>query len=207
MNITKTIKKDEGKSMKKKAWAGCLVVAMVAMMFGGCGKTADEQASGAISDDAVVRAYDTIDFDTVTILDEETPLGSSVNNADAAEMAALRNLAQGAFDLVNQQRAQAGLPALAWDNDLELAAAVRAAECAQSFSHTRPDGSDWYTVNAQIMHGENLAYGYNTANEVVTAWMNSPTHRDNIMYPEFTKCSIAIYKVGGVYYFAQEFRY
>lgn len=193
--------------MKKRTLAGCLVVAMAAMLFAGCGKSAEEQVTGTISDDAVVRAYDTIDFDTETILDEEIPLGSSVNNSNAEEMAALRNLAQGALELVNQQRAQAGLGALAWDNDLEMAAAVRAAECAQLFSHTRPDGSDWYTVNPQIMHGENLAYGYNTANEVVTAWMNSPTHRDNIMYPEFTKCSIAVYKVGGVCYIAQEFRY
>ena len=116
-------------------------------------------------------------------------------------------MAMATFDLMNAQRTQAGLGALSWDSDLENAAAIRAFECSESFSHTRPDGSDWYTVNAQIMHGENLAYGYNSADSVMTAWMNSPTHKENIMYPSFTKCAIAIYKSGSTYYFAQEFRY
>ena len=191
--------------MKKKVLVGGLLLSLLASVFAGCGKNAQSEA--AISDDAVVRDYESIDFDTVTIMDEEVPLGSSVNNANAEEQAMLQNMARTILDLVNQQRAAAGLAALTWDNDLEMAAAVRAAENVQLFSHTRPDGSDWYTVNPQIMHGENLAYGYNSAQEVVTAWMNSPTHAANILYPQFTRCSIAIYKSGSTYYFAQEFRY
>ncbi len=191
--------------MKKKVLVGGLLLSLLASVFAGCGKNAQSEA--AISDDAVVRDYESIDFDTVTIMDEEVPLGSSVNNANAEEQAMLQNMARTILDLVNQQRAAAGLAALTWDNDLEMAAAVRAAENVQLFSHTRPDGSDWYTVNPQIMHGENLAYGYNSAQEVVTAWMNSPTHAANILYPQFTRCSIAIYKNGSTYYFAQEFRY
>lgn len=194
----------------KKGLAFGVVLAMSLMMLGGCGKEvpagADAQARG-ITDDAAMRDYDTIDFDTVTIQEEEPPLGSSVNNENVEEMTALKNMAMATFDLMNAQRAQAGLGALFWDSDLENAAAIRAFECSESFSHTRPDGSDWYTVNAQIMHGENLAYGYNSADSVMTAWLNSPTHKENIMYPSFTKCAIAIYKSGSTYYFAQEFRY
>lgn len=191
--------------MKKKVLVCGLLLSILASVFTGCGKSAEGQA--AISEDAAVRAYDTIDFDTVTIMEDEVPLGSSVNNANAEEQAALQNMARAALDLVNQQRAAAGLGALVWDSDLELAAAVRAGEIVQVFSHTRPDGTDWWTVNEAIMHGENLAYGYNSAQEVVTAWMNSPTHAANILYPSFTKCAIAIYKNGSTYYFAQEFRY
>ena len=191
--------------MKKKVLVCGLLLSMLASVFTGCGKSAEGQA--AISEDAAVRAYDTIDFDTVTIMEDEVPLGSSVNNANAEEQAALQNMARAALDLVNRQRAAAGLGALVWDSDLELAAAVRAGEIVQVFSHTRPNGTDWWTVNEAIMHGENLAYGYNSAQEVVTAWMNSPTHAANILYPSFTKCAIAIYKNGSTYYFAQEFRY
>ena len=193
--------------MKKRVTTLLLMLAVaVTFLASGCGKEADEVA-GMITEDAVVREYDSIDFDTVTIMDEEVPLGSSVNNTDAEEMAALRTMAVAAFEAANQQRVQAGLAALTWDADLEIAAAVRAAECVAAFSHTRPDGSDWYTVNPQIMHGENLAYGYDSASSVVAAWMNSPTHKDNILYPMFTKGAIAIYKNGSTYYFAQEFRY
>lgn len=192
--------------MKKKILAAVLAVAMAALALGGCGKSAADAQAG-ITDDAAVRDYDSIDFDTVTIMEEEVPLGSSVNNENVEEMTALRNMAQAAFDLMNVQRVQAGLKALTWDNDLENAAAIRACECLSSFSHTRPDGSDWYTVNAQIMHGENLAYGYDSADSVMSAWMNSPTHKANILYPSFTRCAIAVYKSGNTYYFAQEFRY
>ena len=191
--------------MKKKMTIVCVAAVAAVLLF--FGVKAMNAESGSVTDNAVVREYDSIDFDTVTIMDEDVPLGSSVNNSNLEEMASLRAMAVAAFEGANQQRVAAGLPALVWDNDLEIAAAVRAAECVQSFSHTRPDGSDWYTVNAQIMHGENLAYGYDSASSVVSAWMNSPSHKSNILYPSFTKGAIAIYKSGSTYYFAQEFRY
>lgn len=159
-----------------------------------------------IPDDAAYRERSEIDFDTVTIFDEEVPLHSSVNNDNLAEKAELQGMARHILELVNQHRAAAGLQPLTWDNDLENCAGVRAYECSQRFAHIRPDGSQWYTVNQQIMHGENLAYGYKTADAAVTAWMNSPSHRFNILYPDFRRCSIAIYKNGNVLYYAQEFR-
>lgn len=160
-----------------------------------------------ITDEGIARQLEDIDFTTETIMDEDVPLGSSVNNPDAREMAELKAMSQEILNLVNQNRANAGLNALTWDTDLELAAAVRAAESSSRFAHTRPDGSQWYTVNPRIMHGENLAYGFKTAASAVNAWMNSPSHRQNILYPDFTRCSVAIYKTGGTYYIAQEFRF
>lgn len=192
--------------MKKKVTIGIFAVAIAAALLVS-GLVRGNRTAEAVTDNAVMREYDSIDFETVTIMDEEVPLGSSVNNTNLEEMTALRTMAVAAFEGANQQRVAAGLPALVWDNDLEVAAAVRAAECVQSFSHTRPDGTAWYTVNAQIMHGENLAYGYDSASSVVSAWMNSPSHKSNILYPSFTKGAIAIYKSGSTYYFAQEFRY
>ena len=84
---------------------------------------------------------------------------------------------------------------------------VRAQEAASKFSHTRPNGKDWYTVNSELMWGENLAKGYDSAQSVVDAWMASPTHAANILAGDFTTCSIAVFETNGKLYFAQEFGY
>ncbi|WP_165443953.1 CAP domain-containing protein [Lachnoclostridium sp. Marseille-P6806] len=112
-----------------------------------------------------------------------------------------------ALTLVNEQRAAAGLSQLAWSDPLAQCGLVRSAELPAAFSHTRPDGTDWYTVNSDLMYGENLAMGYNSAAEVVAAWMASPTHRDNILTPGFKTCGIGVIEIGGVWYWSQEFGY
>lgn len=120
----------------------------------------------------------------------------------------LRALALEANSLVNEERASAGLDALKWDQNLETVSHVRAKECSEKFSHTRPSGKQWYTVNSKIQGGENLAFGFDTPEETVDAWMNSPTHRDNILYDEFTKVAISIYQDDdGTCYWAQEYGY
>jgi len=96
---------------------------------------------------------------------------------------------------------------LTWNSGLEQASAVRAVEASQSFSHTRPDGSDWWTVNSNLMYGENLAKGYDSADAAVQAWMASPTHKANIMDAEFTSGAIAIHVSNGQWFWAQEFGY
>lgn len=117
----------------------------------------------------------------------------------------LRDIIKQAVAEVNNIRISYGLKPLAYNSNLEDCAAVRAYECCQLFSHTRPNGLAWYTVDSNLMWGENLAYGYNNSDSVVTAWMNSPTHRDNILYADFNTIGISIYVQNGVYYWAQEF--
>ena len=92
---------------------------------------------------------------------------------------------------VNEIRIANGLSAVQYSASLETTSVVRANEITTKFSHTRPDGSDWYTVNADLQYGENLAEGYNTADEVVNAWMASPTHKANILKPDFATCAIS----------------
>lgn len=127
--------------------------------------------------------------------------------ADSSNDTGLRAVAMDASNRVNEIRAEAGLSQLKWDNNLETVANVRANEISKSFSHTRPNGREWYTVNSKIQGGENLAFGFNTAKDVVDAWMNSPTHRDNILYDEFNKVAISIYEEDGIYYWAQQYGY
>ena len=140
------------------------------------------------------------DIDTSAIPDEPVPLASNIDPA-------LSSAARSAFDLMNQQRAAAGLSQLTWSDQLANCAAVRAQEASVTWAHTRPNGTDWYTVNSAIMGGENLARGYQTAQDAVNAWMASATHKDNILYPSFRVAGIAIYNLGGYWYWSEEFGY
>ena len=106
---------------------------------------------------------------------------------------------------VNEIRIANGLSAVQHSASLETTSVVRANEITTKFSHTRPDGSDWYTVNANLQYGENLAEGYSSADDVVNAWMASPSHRKNILRSDFTTCAISTTTVNGRTYWAQEF--
>ncbi len=110
----------------------------------------------------------------------------------------IERLIKEVFKLTNQERIYAGLPALTYNNVLEDGAMIRAEEIIQSFSHTRPDGSKFFTVfnNTYAFHlmGENLAAGFNSAAAVVNGWMNSEGHRANILKDGYTQIGIGIAK-------------
>lgn len=112
--------------------------------------------------------------------------------------------------LVNQERAKAGLSALKTNSTITAAANKRAQETVQSFSHTRPNGTSFSTVLKEYgvsyrTAGENIAYGQKTPQEVVTAWMNSPGHRANILNGNFGTIGIGVYQSGNTYYWSQLF--
>ena len=98
--------------------------------------------------------------------------------------------------LVNEEREKNGLQPLEWGVTCEAAAAVRARELMTSYAHTRPDGSSWETAcplpESGGSSGENLMAGNAAVSPatVVSAWMNSPDHRVNILSPNFTKLSV-----------------
>ena len=109
---------------------------------------------------------------------------------------------------INAAREAAGLPSLSYNEDLENAASIRAAECATSFSHIRPGGSAWYTVGST--RGENLAHARNDdqrkAENVVLAWLLSPKHKENVLRSGFTSVGISYYyDSDGQTYIACEF--
>lgn len=109
----------------------------------------------------------------------------------------------------NAVRTQAGLPALMEDARLDALADLRARECAQIFSHTRPDGTAWYTIGIEqgmdILYGENLAKGYASA-AVVPAWTASPGHMANII-GQYGTIGVGSYTdpATGTMYFVQEY--
>lgn len=114
-------------------------------------------------------------------------------------------------ELVNAERAKEGLSPLSIDINVQEAAMVRAKECEQLFSHTRPDGSSFATAlkeqNVSYKSaGENIAWGQQSPEEVMNAWMNSSGHRANIMNPNFTTIGVGYYEnAKGTDYWCQLF--
>lgn len=101
--------------------------------------------------------------------------------------------------LVNVERQKAGLKPLAVLEELEKPADLRALEINTKFSHTRPDGQSWTTVFAKhnlnyTKAGENLANGFKTPEAVMKAWMNSASHKANILNPDFVNIGIGHHK-------------
>ena len=114
-------------------------------------------------------------------------------------------------ELVNQERAKAGLAPLQVDSRAEEAASVRAQEIERSFSHTRPDGSSFSSALSQsgvsfTGAGENIAYGQRTPEEVMKTWMNSQGHRANILNKDYTSIGVGYHQSSnGTGYWTQLF--
>ena len=116
-------------------------------------------------------------------------------------------------DLVNQERAKAGLSPLKVDVTVQSAAQVRAKEIVSSFSHTRPNGSSFSSALTEAGvsfrgAGENIAYGQSSPEKVMEGWMNSSGHRANILNSSYTSIGVGCYQgAGGTLYWTQLFTY
>jgi hypothetical protein len=105
------------------------------------------------------------------------------------------------INLINQDRKKLGLSTLNENQKLEEAASLKAKDILEKdyFSHWSPDGiSPWYWLekvgyNYQSA-GENLAIGFLDSKEVYEAWMNSPSHRANILNPNYQEIGISVLK-------------
>lgn len=137
--------------------------------------------------------------------EEETPPAEEAppqEEPDAPEESGgVQEAAAAVTSLVNAARRDAGLSELELDADLCAAAQARAQEIAQSFSHTRPDGSSCFTILEEFgisyrAAGENIAMGQRTPEEVMDGWMNSSGHRANILNGTFTSIGVGYYVDG-----------
>lgn len=133
---------------------------------------------------------------------QETPPAQENPDEDAPEESGgVQEAAEAVASLVNAARRDAGLSELELDADLCAAAQARAQEIAQSFSHTRPDGSSCFTILEEFgisyrAAGENIAMGQRTPEEVMDGWMNSSGHRANILNGTFPSIGVGYYVDG-----------
>lgn len=135
-------------------------------------------------------------------------IGEPVESCEGIVAAATRKVDLSIVEEINKARIANGLAELTENAQLDAAASVRAEECNTLFSHTRPDGSDWYTVDPAVCYGEILAEGYSRPAETVGAWMNSDVHRDVILTQGYKTIGYATYTNSeGYVYTAVEFGY
>lgn len=167
----------------------------------------------------------------VTVKEKETtsppsqPNNSSSNTAppdtntsDSVTADALKQIEEGFVKLVNEERKAKGLSPLTIDIALDKAAQTRSAEAITKWSHTRPDGTPFYTAidknkYSYVIAGENLGMtthvgnGSVSTNNVYTGssqqikdvytWMftilkNSPSHYANMINENYTNTGIGI---------------
>ena len=124
-----------------------------------------------------------------------------------------QSIEQQVVNLVNAERAKAGLKPLKADWELARVARFKSEDMRDNryFDHNSPI----YGTPFQMMKsfginyrsaGENIAAGQTTAESVMKAWMNSPGHKKNILSPSFTHIGVG-YAKGGSYghYWTQQF--
>jgi len=104
------------------------------------------------------------------------------------------------LDLINAERAKAGLAALKADPELMEVARLKAKDMVENnyFSHQSPKYGSPFDMMRQFgisfkSAGENIA-GNSTEEGAVKAWMNSEGHRKNILNGNFNYTGIGIYQ-------------
>ncbi|WP_227793263.1 CAP domain-containing protein [Paenibacillus guangzhouensis] len=104
-------------------------------------------------------------------------------------------------DLVNQERAKAGLQPLSTDSRLAAMALDKAKDMYTNnyFDHQSPTYGSPFDMMKQYniafgYAGENIAKGQTTPQQVMNDWMNSSGHRANILNANFTHIGVAYYQ-------------
>jgi len=103
------------------------------------------------------------------------------------------------LDQTNQQRIQTGLEALRYSDTLSKSAQAKAEHMFANnyWAHNAPDGTTPWDFFKQVDYqyqiaGENLAKDFYDTSSMMSAWMKSPTHRDNIVNPKYKEIGIGV---------------
>lgn len=152
--------------------------------------------------------------DVVSLADEATDSESSEqenneqsDSADQSEQAAVEDRPTESeyvpadsyttelIRLINNERTKRGLSELTATKVLGQVSLVRAKEITENFSHKRgEDDADSVLLSygaSYSFYGENIAAGEETAEAVVSDWMNSDSTRSNILNPDATSIGCA----------------
>lgn len=129
-----------------------------------------------------------------------TFLLSSVKQHDPMVLGAYTDIStQDLLLATNQQRLNAGLAPLVLNQQLSNAAYAKAIDMFKKnyWAHIAPDGTTpWDFIKATgyqyVYAGENLARGYPTPQDVVNAWMASPSHRANVLSKDYQDVGFAV---------------
>ncbi len=148
------------------------------------------------------------DLDTNKNNNEEKDASTEVTTEEATEQTteetnipttndATISKAKECFDLINAERRSLGVAELTWDDTLYGFCGTRVGEIKTSFSHTRPNGSQWYTVMGNAYPsiysggGECLLTGANNAGSTFNGWKGSSGHYEILKSANYNRGAVA----------------
>lgn len=111
------------------------------------------------------------------------------------------------IELTNQERVAVGLPPLKLNEKLSQGAQLKAGDmfAFDYWSHESPSGREPWEFFREADYdyrvaGENLARDFMEAEDVIEAWMESPTHKENIVNPKYQDIGVAVVNgtLGGI---------
>lgn len=120
-------------------------------------------------------------------------------SAGSAQTSFIGITPENVLTLANIERRAAGLPPLSMNDDLTRAAQSKLSDIFRNdyFAHTAPDGTTpWFWIEQSgypyVYAGENLAMNFTTVMDQHRAWMNSATHRQNILSDRYDEIGVAV---------------
>lgn len=114
---------------------------------------------------------------------------------------------QKVLDQTNQERLKLGLPTLKYNSLLSQSATKKAQDMFTNnyWAHTSPDGTSPWDFFKLVGYkysvaGENLARDFYDTDSLIKAWMNSPTHKENILNSKYQEIGIGVVNgtLGGI---------
>jgi uncharacterized protein YkwD len=171
------------------------------------GQQADMQMSKQETVDGADGGVKSAEEDGIEKVTQEWTVTEVASQQDATEVYTIpatrttgyqSDMEQGIFQQVNDIRDDNYLNTLLWNEELVPYAKRRALEIIENFSH---DSAGGQLENV----GENIAEGYPSVDEVMDAWMDSPSHRENILNIYYKSIAVSVYYNGYSYYLVQNF--
>ena len=148
---------------------------------------------------------DNAEHGTGTSTDQSSHSDNISQGDSKVEQSAPSTQAEQVLQLVNNERAKAGLKPLKMSEELRSIANLKSRDMAENnyFSHTSQTyGTPFQMLQDFGVHytaaGENIAAGQRTPEEVMQSWMNSSGHRANILNKNFDTLGVGYFE-GGSY--------
>ena len=102
-------------------------------------------------------------------------------------------------EMTNQTRAKEGLNTLKVNPELSAAAAAKADDMIKNgyFAHFSPTNvSPWFWIKQNGYNykyaGENLAMNFSETDQVINGWLNSPSHKANLLNGNYQDIGVAV---------------
>ncbi len=106
---------------------------------------------------------------------------------------------QNIIELANKKRAELGLTELRIDPTLSKSAETKGADmiARNYWAHNAPDGTEpWHFFKeagySYRFAGENLARDFTNPQDVIDAWIASPTHKENLFSTKYQEIGVAV---------------